>query len=770
MDNHTKNKTAEIDAYIQDQEYIANKYVLRCFTVTMVIYTLIFVLNLLDIFIVNKNIMLMGYIPAVIVYVLMHIMFPKRFLSNKITKYLVILCAVVVSTFIGISVTYHAIIVSVLPVLYAILYSSKRVMRFAMYLTVISTAAIVYGGYFFGLCDANMTLLTTDRLRVHSENGVFLLTEVNPNPFLTLGLYYIVPRCLLFLSVAFVGRSIYNIINGSLEKAKLTAALEEAKAEAERANAAKSQFLARMSHEIRTPMNAVVSMNQMILNESGEEEILKYAQDIKNSSEMLLEIVNEVLDSSQIESGKMKLVESPYEVSKLLNNLYKMIDMKAREKKLELVFDIDPALPSQCLGDEKRIRQVLINLLTNAVKYTEEGTVTLTVSCTTDGESAFLYFSVKDTGIGIREEDIGRLYEEFQRFDMFRNRNVEGTGLGMNIVQEFLKLMGSELQIKSEYEKGSEFSFTLEQKIMNHTPMGDFRETSYSSERETCRMAYIAPNAKVLVVDDSAMNLKVFRTLLKNTRVQITTAQSGEECLEILRQQSFHLVLLDHKMPGMDGVETLKIIKAEKLCENVPIAMLTAHAQIEASRFYLQQGFEDVLTKPILPDALDRLMMRYLPVEPFRPEATVQSAAGEVQPTVEELQQDKVVQAEEAAKSPLEELGKRLPELDVKKGIENCGGEEAFYVEILRDFVELPIKKELARFLKEGNATEYCVRIHGFKNNAYTIGHKNLGDLAYEMEKLSRESLPPRIEQMQEQLVKEYDRICGEMREALGAR
>lgn len=304
--------------------------------------------------------------------------------------------------------------------------------------------------------------------------------------------------------------------------AVLVKLLQEETARADAANHAKSDFLARMSHEIRTPINAVLGMDEMILRESTEPEIKKYAHDIKSSASALLSIINEILNSSKIESGKMELVKDNYEISSLLNDLYNMIGVRAKGKGLSLSFDIDPSIPTAYYGDDLRIRQVLVNLLTNGVKYTQQGSVTLRVSGRVDGENAILRFSVKDTGIGIKEEDLGKLFARFERIDEVKNRHIEGTGLGMSIAMQLLNLMGSELKVESAYGKGSEFYFDLVQTVVNPEPLGDFHERILRiSEEYEYDMSYIAPEAKVLVVDDNEMNRKVFCNLLKQTQITI---------------------------------------------------------------------------------------------------------------------------------------------------------------------------------------------------------------------------------------------------------
>lgn len=603
-----------IIAYVTDKELTANRYVLRCFTVSIIIYTLAFILNLLDVFIINRTIMFKGLVASLVTYVIVLIVTKVISLSDEKAKYFILFAVTIVYTLMGIFLTYHIVLASVLPFLYAVLYSSKRVMRYTYVLTVISTICVVYGGYFFGLCDANMALLTCNRVQDYTVNGQFTLTTVNTNPIFTLGLYYVVPRCLVYIAVSLVCNNIFDVISGSLEKAQLSNQLEQAKIAAEKANRAKTDFLAKMSHEIRTPINAVLGMNEIILRESEQPEIKKYAYDIKSSANSLLSIINDILDSAKIESGKMEIVPVKYEISSLLNDIYNMIHIRAKEKGLELIFDIDGAIPRGYYGDDIRIKQILVNLLTNGVKYTSQGTVTLKITGRREGDEEILIYQVKDTGKGIRKEDMGKVFSQFDRIDEKENHHIEGTGMGITITVQLLRLMGSELMVESEYGKGSLFSFEIAQKIATQDPLGDFNKRILKAASVyQYQTSYMAPEAKVLIVDDNAINRKVFCNLLKETKVQVFEAEGGNASLEMMKKRRYDIVFLDHMMPDMDGIETLHAMREQKLCEGVPVIMLTANAVAGAKEKYLDAGFDDFLSKPIVPEKLDKMMQDYIP-------------------------------------------------------------------------------------------------------------------------------------------------------------
>ncbi len=743
-----KENMDDISVYIEDREYIANKYVMKCFFITMLFFIVSFVLNILNIFVVNQHVMASGFYPSLIIYFIIYFATKKVSLSDERVKYFILFGVMVVYTIMGVTITYHVVLASLLPLLYATLYSNKRVMHYVYIMTVLSTIVIVYGGYYWGLCDANMTLLTTGRLSDYVSNGQFTLTTVNPNPMFTLFLFFVLPRCLIYFAFMFVCNNILRIVSGSIEKAKLTDELEKAKIEAENANRAKSRFLARVSHEIRTPINAILGMNEMILRESKENEIRKYASDVKDSSVILLNIINELLDSSKIESGKMELVPVRYKIGSLLNDLYNMNNVRAKEKNLKLVFDIAPDMPNEFFGDDKRIHQILMNLLNNAVKYTNKGTVTLKVRCQVVEDTATLYFLVKDTGIGIKQEDIGKLQDEFQRMDLCRNRNIEGSGLGMSIVQQLLKLMGSELHIESEYEKGSEFSFSIEQKVLNKEPLGEFQNIYLQQEEETAyKSTFTAPNAKILVVDDVEMNRVVFKSLLKQTQVQIFEASGGQECLDMLSKETFHMVFLDHMMPEMDGIETKHRITEQKLCEGVPIIMLTANAILSDREMYMKEGFDDFLSKPILVNKLEEIIRKHLPQEVFG--GAVEAVAGE--------------NMEKAGAEETKYTLPQLDEFDLEYALSLLQDEEVL-CKLLTDFhVSLaPMKEKLAalyqEITQEGMLVAYRTQVHSLKSTAANVGAMLLSKTARLLEVAAIEGNVDRIHVLHPVLLEELEK------------
>ena len=448
-----------------------------------------------------------------------------------------------------------------------------------------------------------------------SKKGLYLIGLV-PKKQMEAGISYIVMMVVFVLGLLILLFAIgVRYLFSAEEKLRESEELRKAKLAAENANRAKSDFLANMSHEIRTPINSVIGMNEMVLRETKESNIREYAKNIEYASKSLLSLINDILDFSKIESGKMEIVKGEYELSSFLMNIVSMAQVRAEVKKLKFCTEIDENLPVMLYGDEVRVRQVIENMLSNAVKYTGAGCVTLAVSSLVeDGFS--LKISVRDTGIGIQREDLEKLFKDFERLDLHRNRSVQGTGLGLAITKRLTEQMGGKISVDSVYGEGSCFTVVIPQQVRDAHAIGDFRETyhKYLAEETREKESFTAPGAKVLVVDDNTMNLLVAEKLLARTKVQVTTCQSGRECLDWMRREYFDVILLDHMMPEMDGMETLA--KSKELegnrCVNTPVIALTANAVQGAREEYIRAGFHDYLSKPIEPKRLEEMLQKYI--------------------------------------------------------------------------------------------------------------------------------------------------------------
>ena len=399
--------------------------------------------------------------------------------------------------------------------------------------------------------------------------------------------------------------------------------LEEQREIADSANEAKSRFLANMSHEIRTPINAVLGMDEMILRESQEKTIRTYAADIMSAGKTLLSLINDILDFSKVEEGKMEIIPVQYDLSSLINDLVNMIRDRAAKKGLKFVVEVDSHIPHLLHGDEIRVKQCVMNLLTNAVKYTEKGTVTLKVTYqqTEKGKKAIMLgFSVEDTGIGMKPEDMEKLFTPYQRIEEKRNRSIEGTGLGMSITRQLLELMHSRLEVESEYGKGSKFSFSVKQKVISWQEIGDYsdRLAESGSSEPAYRELFHAPDARILVVDDTEMNLTVIRSLLKKTEIRIDTAECGKDALTLAAGNAYDVIFIDHMMPDMDGIETLGHLRESGKNTETPAVALTANAVSGAREMYLNAGFTDYLSKPVDGAKLEKLLSELLPKEKLK--------------------------------------------------------------------------------------------------------------------------------------------------------
>ncbi len=387
---------------------------------------------------------------------------------------------------------------------------------------------------------------------------------------------------------------------------------------------AKTAFLSNMSHEIRTPINSILGMNEMVLRECDDPKIIGYSENIGSAGNTLLGLINDILDFSKIEAGKLEIIPVDYDLSALIHDLANLITIKTDAKGLELKFDIDSSTPKMLNGDEIRIKQVITNLLTNAAKYTEKGSVTLKLSCRSidrDNNKVVLRVSVIDTGIGIKPEDMNKLFAEYERIEEKRNRLTEGTGLGMSITKSLLEVMGSRLEVESVYGQGSTFSFDLKQKVIAWDKLGDYEKAYKNRQRKTGKYKekLHAPNATVLVVDDNKINLTVFKSLIKKTQIQTDTAGSGDECLEKTVGKTYDIIFLDHMMPGMSGTETLHELRSQSFNpnQNTPVVCLTADAISGAREQYISAGFNNYLTKPFLPEDLEDMIIEMLPEEKY---------------------------------------------------------------------------------------------------------------------------------------------------------
>lgn len=512
------------------------------------------------------------------------------------------------------------------------------------------------------------------------------------------------------------------------------AELEAAKSAAEKAEYARDIFLANMSHELRTPINTILGLNELILRESQEEAVKEYARDIRQAGNILLALVSDILDFSKLEADKMELTEGIYDVSSLLNDLINSISVQQRRKKLDLVLEIAQDIPYKLFGDEIHIRQIIGNLLSNAVRYTDKGRITLHLSWKElPKDSIEIYVIVKDTGIGIKEEDIPKLFKAFQRMDSTVRSKDDRTGLGLAITQRLIEMMGGKLEVQSVYGKGSAFSFKIVQKVVDREPLGDFEKQYRESLRsiEDYHEKFIAPMGRILIVDDNAMNLAVAQGLLKGTRLQIDVAASGEECLELIKRKTYHLICMDHMMPVMDGVQTLHAIRALEgnPSRDIPVIALTANAVAGARELYLKEGFQDYLTKPIDADRFENMLIEYLPSN-----VVYLTNNRDINDEYEKSREDG------DGEFDIRESQLYLMGFNLRNGLRYMGGDKALYGKVLRDFHSILQEKETALkdFLQKGDMPGYTIIVHSLKGNARNVGADDLADEAFELEKMAK--------------------------------
>lgn len=583
----------------------------------------------------------------------------------------------------------------------------------------------------------------------------------------------------------------FGFIFISERKAEENETLREAKHLAEKASLAKSQFLANMSHEIRTPINGILGMDTMLLKECHDPTLKEYALNIQSAGQTLLSIINDILDISKIESGKMEIVPVEYDLFTVLNDCRNMVAMRANEKSLDLRVEVDKSIPSGLLGDEIRVRQIINNLLSNAVKYTPSGNVTLRISFernensesqgNSDVHTINLIIAVHDTGIGIRSEDIDKLFMTFQRLEEKRNRNIEGTGLGLNLTKRLVDLMNGDIQVESEYGKGSTFIVVIPQVVKRSEPMGDFAERCKRAiSVDIIKNRFRAPNASILVVDDVPMNLRVMSGLLKETQVQIDTALNGMEALERIKRKHYDVIFLDHMMPVMDGMETMSVMRtlSGHPNEQTPVIMLTANADKQARDFYLQSGFADYLSKPIRETDLLKMLLNHLSPDMIIMQDYPKSV--EEPKTLEDLYQAPVISMPLANDNPQIEASenrveqdsvnhsgatKQRPELsdlaatgfvDVNIGLGYCMNDEEFYKEMLTEFAKTSKESELNAALKEQDFESYRISVHALKSTSLTIGAVEFSSHAKAMEFACKEGRYDYVQMNHDELMTEY--------------
>ncbi len=499
--------------------------------------------------------------------------------------------------------------------------------------------------------------------------------------------------------------------------------LQQAKLEAEQASKAKSRFLANMSHDIRTPINTILGMNEMTLREPPVNvprayflSVVNYSLDIRDAAISLLSLINDILDISKIESGNMNISEQEYDTQELLHNVVTMADAENELKKLEFIVDIDEDLPSRLYGDMSKIKQILTNLLTNAVKYTDKGSFTLFVSLLSrTHDSCSLNFVVSDTGRGIKQENLNKLFSPFERLEEDKNPGISGAGLGLSISKQFATLMGGTLECRSTYGEGTSLTFTVDQKIIDPTPIGKFNEHILAPARGPYVPTFTAPDARILLVDDDYKNLSVLKYLLASTRIRITTALSGEECLSELAKENFDVVLLDHMMPGMDGIETLKHIRENH--PDLPVFAISANYVSDGNEYYRSFGFNEYVSKPIDSRALEKTLLKYLPKELVK-------------------EPEEVILNDRSATTS-EDLSwlSATKDINVEEGIKNSGGVDAFifsvklFYETIEDNADI-----IEKAYEDKDLKFYTVKIHFLKSSARIIGAMELSSLSAEVE------------------------------------
>ena len=560
-----------------------------------------------------------------------------------------------------------------------------------------------------------------------------------------------------------------NILQQQLYAKKL----ERARDKAEEANHAKSDFLASMSHEIRTPLNAVLGINTIIQRDCEQamelikghaniltilENIIANSGNIESAGNNLLSLINQILDFSKIEAGKIELSEDNYKLSSVLNDISSIMAMKAKSKDLKFNVKVDENLPDVYLGDEMRIRLILQNILTNAVKYTDRGSVSFFVNqanseAVQSGENLLLKFVIKDTGIGVKKEDLNRIFRRFERVNLEHNSTIEGTGLGLSIVKLLCEKMGGKIKIESEYGKGTLFTVIMPQKVISCEPVGNFHEKFENTlmSKEHYHELFQAPDARVLIVDDTKFNLVVAIGLLKNTKIHIDTASSGAEAVALASERPYDLIFMDQRMPGIDGTEALHMIR--KFNKTTPVICLTADAISGAKSRYLSHGFTNYLSKPIDSTELEKMLLKYLPSEKI-------------------ITREQIEKIEIETADPEDEVNDfaklKAAGIHTEVGLRYCQKDPALYRTLLNEYLMSADERfeSLKKFCEAQDCDHYGIVVHTLKSSSRTIGATELSQACAQLEKAANDGDIAMIKNRTPALLEFYKKIIDGIRAA----
>lgn len=539
----------------------------------------------------------------------------------------------------------------------------------------------------------------------------------------------------------------FQALNRTMNELRVTRdEAEEAMAVAQTANQAKNEFLSAMSHEIRTPINAILGYNEMVLRQTSDPAITGYSVNVQHSGKTLLNMISDMMDYTEMETGSFRIEETSYSSASLLSDIAAYGRHSVRKKDITLHVDFDPGIPRALRGDSVRINRIFNNLISNAVKYTDAGSVEIAVRWEPESDTkGTLCARVSDTGIGMREEDVARISSSFLRLDKKRNQNIQGIGLGLTIVTRLLSMMNSSLEIDSEYGRGTKMFFRLEQEIIDPEPLGDTVPGDVAPEQPG-KPGYSAPGIRVLAADDNSMNLDIYRASLNEINAQTDTAVNGMEALELIKQNHYDLILLDHMMPVMDGMDTLKTIKKQNLCPNVPIIVITANAVSGEKSIYLNAGFDDYLSKPVSSRQLWSTVKKHLPAGLIRPE--------------------EYSHEESAAPAP-SAMGRLSEFLDTESALKYCCESEELYLEIIGTYLEEDKIADITECMEKNDIDNYRILVHALKSSSRTIGANELSDKALELENAAKNRDTAFIAEHTQPVLEEYSALMEKLKCAL---